>query len=66
MTSTRALESGTNGPAGTRDDRMHRGRNVVLAFLMQGWGQVRPLLDLGKYYVRADTLLPNRSSTRSS
>ncbi|KAL8280948.1 hypothetical protein RQP46_006627 [Phenoliferia psychrophenolica] len=40
MTSTRALESGTNGPAGTRDDRMHRGRNVVLAFLMQGWGQV--------------------------
>lgn len=41
MTSTKALESGTNGPAGTRDDRMHRGRNVVLAFLMQGWGQVR-------------------------
>ncbi|KAM0751247.1 MFS general substrate transporter [Meredithblackwellia eburnea MCA 4105] len=40
MTSTRALETGVNGPAGTRDDRMHRGRNVVLAFLMQGWGQV--------------------------
>jgi MFS family permease len=40
MTSTTALESGPNGPAGTRDDRLHRGRNVVLAFLMQGWGQV--------------------------
>lgn len=40
MTSTRALESGPNGPSGTRDDRLHRGRNVVLAFLMQGWGQV--------------------------
>lgn len=34
MTSTRALESGPNGPAGTRDDRLHRGRNVVLAFLV--------------------------------
>lgn len=40
LTSTRALESGPNGPSGTRDDRLHRGRNVVLAFLMQGWGQV--------------------------
>lgn len=35
MTSTRALESGPNGPAGTRDDRLHRGRNVVLAFLVR-------------------------------
>lgn len=40
MTSTRALESGSTGPSGTTDDRLHRGRNVVLAFLMQGWGQV--------------------------
>ncbi|GAA6061809.1 hypothetical protein JCM10212_004865 [Sporobolomyces blumeae] len=40
MTSTKALESGPTGPAGTRDDRLHRGRNVVGAFLMQGWGQV--------------------------
>ncbi|KAI5475473.1 MFS phosphate transporter [Pseudohyphozyma bogoriensis] len=40
MTSTRTLETGAAGPAGTRDDRLHRGRNVVLAFLMQGWGQV--------------------------
>ncbi|KAK4055359.1 hypothetical protein OIO90_003197 [Microbotryomycetes sp. JL221] len=39
MTSTRALESQI-GPKGSRNDRMHRGRNVVLAFLMQGWGQV--------------------------
>lgn len=39
MTSTKTLE-GANGPVGTRDDRLHRGRNVVLAFLMQGWGQV--------------------------
>lgn len=46
MTSTRALESGPTGPSGTRDDRLHRGRNVVLAFLMQGWGQVRSAFPL--------------------
>ncbi|GAA5859566.1 hypothetical protein JCM5353_001507 [Sporobolomyces roseus] len=40
MTSTKSLETGVSGPAGTRDDRLHRGRNVVGAFLMQGWGQV--------------------------
>ncbi|GAA5975570.1 hypothetical protein JCM11641_003537 [Rhodosporidiobolus odoratus] len=40
MTGTKALESNVPGPAGARDDRMHRGRNVVGAFLMQGWGQV--------------------------
>ncbi|KAL8292453.1 hypothetical protein RQP46_001065 [Phenoliferia psychrophenolica] len=40
MTSTRALECGGSGCAGTRKDRLHRGRTVVLAFLMQGWGQV--------------------------
>ncbi|BGP13522.1 hypothetical protein JCM10213_005364 [Rhodosporidiobolus nylandii] len=40
MTGTKALESNVAGPAGARDDRMHRGRNVVGAFLMQGWGQV--------------------------
>ncbi|GAA6017770.1 hypothetical protein JCM11491_004611 [Sporobolomyces phaffii] len=40
MTSTKALETGASGPAATRDDRLHRGRNVVGAFLMQGWGQV--------------------------
>jgi len=36
MTSTKSLETGVSGPAGTRDDRLHRGRNVVGAFLMQG------------------------------
>jgi hypothetical protein len=36
MTSTTALESRTRGAAGQRDDKLHRGRNVVLAFLMQG------------------------------
>lgn len=40
MTSTTALEVGIGGPAGTTEDRLHRGRRVVLAFLMQGWGQV--------------------------
>jgi len=28
------------GPGGTTGDRMHRGRNVVLAFVGQGWGQL--------------------------
>lgn len=36
MTSTRAMESHGNALA----DRMHRGRNVLLAFSMQGWGQL--------------------------
>ncbi|BGP34388.1 hypothetical protein JCM10296v2_006208 [Rhodotorula toruloides] len=40
MTGTRALETKVYGPEGTRDDRLHRGRNVVGSFLMQGWGQV--------------------------
>ena len=40
MTSTTALESQARGNVGQRDDKLHRGRNVVLAFLMQGWGQM--------------------------
>ncbi|BGP42538.1 hypothetical protein JCM10449v2_006550 [Rhodotorula kratochvilovae] len=40
MTGTKALEQNIEGPAGAREDRLHRGRNVVGAFLMQGWGQV--------------------------
>lgn len=36
MTSTTALESGARGAEAQRDDKLHRGRNVVLAFLMQG------------------------------
>ncbi|CAD6565565.1 MAG: hypothetical protein TREMPRED_001530 [Tremellales sp. Tagirdzhanova-0007] len=39
MTSTTALESKTVGSSSQTDDKLHRGRNVVLAFLMQGWGQ---------------------------
>lgn len=39
MTSTRAMEGHSNRCAVTTGDRMHRGRNVLLAFLMQGWGQ---------------------------
>ncbi|WWC87470.1 uncharacterized protein L201_002359 [Kwoniella dendrophila CBS 6074] len=39
MTSTTAMES--KSVAGSqKDDKLHRGRNVVLAFLMQGWGQL--------------------------
>lgn len=41
MTSTRAMETTSSpfDPAASTGDRMHRGRNVGLAFLMQGWGQ---------------------------
>lgn len=35
MTSTTALET-HKGEHAQRDDKLHRGRNVVLAFLMQG------------------------------
>lgn len=38
MTSTRAMEASSGAGAGA-SDRMHRGRKVALAFLMQGWGQ---------------------------
>lgn len=40
MTSTRAMEGMGRGQAATTGDRMHRGRNTALAFLMQGWGQL--------------------------
>lgn len=40
MTSTTALESKSIGVSSQTDDKLHRGRNVVLAFLMQGWGQL--------------------------
>ncbi|POY76385.1 inorganic phosphate (Pi) transporter, also low-affinity manganese transporter [Rhodotorula taiwanensis] len=40
MTGTRAMETTAFGLEGTRDDRLHRGRNVVGSFLMQGWGQI--------------------------
>ena len=40
MTSTTALESKSVGAQSQTDDKLHRGRNVVLAFLMQGWGQL--------------------------
>jgi MFS family permease len=39
MTSTRAME-GHHGPGSSIADRRHRGRNVLLAFNMQGWGQM--------------------------
>ena len=40
MTSTRSLEITGLSRAALTDDRLHRGRNVSLAFLMQGWGQL--------------------------
>jgi len=40
MTSTTALESKSTAASSQTDDKLHRGRNVVLAFLMQGWGQL--------------------------
>lgn len=39
MTSTRAME-GRAGRNSSTDDKLHRGRNVSLAFTMQGWGQL--------------------------
>jgi hypothetical protein len=40
MTATIGMENGVgSGKVSTREDRMHRGRKVVNAFLMQGWGQ---------------------------
>ncbi|KKK24821.1 hypothetical protein P175DRAFT_0533443 [Aspergillus ochraceoroseus IBT 24754] len=40
MTATIGMENGmSSGKLSSRDDRLHRGRKVVSAFLMQGWGQ---------------------------
>ncbi|KAN0112586.1 putative inorganic phosphate transporter C8E4.01c [Hyaloscypha variabilis] len=40
MTATASMENATGaGKISTRDDRLHRGRKVTMAFLMQGWGQ---------------------------
>lgn len=41
MTATAAMENAVGaGRVSTREDRLHRGRKVVSAFLMQGWGQL--------------------------
>lgn len=41
MTATSGMENAVgSGRISTRDDRLHRGRKVVSAFLMQGWGQL--------------------------
>ena len=39
MTSITAME-GVHGQPSNRTDRLHRGRTTLLAFLMQGWGQL--------------------------
>ncbi|KAF7560984.1 hypothetical protein G7046_g3163 [Stylonectria norvegica] len=40
ITATSSLESAvTAGKLSTKEDRLHRGRRVTTAFLMQGWGQ---------------------------
>lgn len=40
MTATASMENAVgSGRVSTREDRLHRGRKVVGAFLMQGWGQ---------------------------
>jgi MFS family permease len=39
MTSTGAME-GSSVPNSSTGDKLHRGRNVSLAFTMQGWGQL--------------------------
>jgi len=41
MTATSGMENAVgSGKVSTREDRMHRGRKVTSAFLMQGWGQL--------------------------
>ncbi|KAI9746798.1 MAG: hypothetical protein M1835_002410 [Candelina submexicana] len=41
MTATSGMENATgSGKISTKDDRLHRGRKVTSAFLMQGWGQL--------------------------
>lgn len=40
MTATSGMENAVgSGKISTREDRLHRGRKVTMAFLMQGWGQ---------------------------
>ncbi|KAI1780069.1 MFS general substrate transporter [Hypoxylon cercidicola] len=40
ITATSSMENAvSSGRMSTRDDRLHRGRKVTMAFLMQGWGQ---------------------------
>ncbi|KAK9321547.1 major facilitator superfamily domain-containing protein [Lipomyces orientalis] len=40
MTATSGMENGVgSGKVSTKEDRLHRGRKVLMAFLMQGWGQ---------------------------
>ena len=39
MTSITAME-GVHGQGSSKDDKLHRGPNFLLAFLMQGWGQL--------------------------
>ena len=40
ITATSSLENAvTAGKLSTKEDRLHRGRRVTMAFLMQGWGQ---------------------------
>ncbi|EGP92313.1 uncharacterized protein MYCGRDRAFT_33628 [Zymoseptoria tritici IPO323] len=40
MTATSGMENAVGaGKVSTREDRLHRGRKVTSAFLMQGWGQ---------------------------
>lgn len=40
ITATSSLENAVSaGKLSTREDRLHRGRRVTMAFLMQGWGQ---------------------------
>lgn len=40
MTSCRSMEGSGSGYHASTGDKLHRGRNVQLSFLMQGWGQL--------------------------
>lgn len=41
ITATSSMENAvSSGKLSTKEDRLHRGRKVTMAFLMQGWGQL--------------------------
>jgi hypothetical protein len=57
------------GKISTRDDRLHRGRKVTSAFLMQGWGQFlnQAILILGMFIYHGSSRPPyTKTSTQVS
>ena len=62
MTSTTALESKSIGVSSQTDDKLHRGRNVVLAFLMQGELVPGEICMIGLMSIRLGSIVQSGSS----